>query len=186
LRFLIRLLPPRAERVPFLALVRSIASSVLLEVRNPKWTSYGALEVDVFPKSREDFALFLAALEPVASLEFSRDLNEAPPHKSKAELVAEAREYFNSERYWEAHETLESVWRNASGEEKRYLQGLILVCAAFVHHQKGEKQVALGILRRAAKQLSHEGDSYHGIAVKSLKSRVDETLGTGQLRVFKV
>jgi hypothetical protein len=158
----------------------------MLEVRNPKWTSYGALEVDVFAKSKPDFDLFLAALEPLATLEFSRDLNVAPPHKSKEALVAEARDYFNSERYWEAHEVLEGIWRNAGGSEKSLLQGLILVCAAFVHHQKDEDQVALGVLRRAIKQLAHDQPSYNGIDVRRVAGETESILGSKLFRIFGI
>ena len=34
---------------------------------------------------------------------------------------------FNDERYWEAHENLEYVWKNATGTEKEILNGIILV-----------------------------------------------------------
>jgi hypothetical protein len=186
LRFLVRLIPKGEGDPAFLSTVRSLAKSVLAEARNPKWTSYRALEIDIFVPSAGDFSLFLATVEPLARIEFTKNLSEAPPHKPKNELIEEARAYFNSERYWEAHETLEAVWRNATGEEKRYLQGLILVCAAFVHHQKGEDGVALGVLNRAAKQLFHEGDSYHGIDSESLKNRVDHVLGVGRFEAFRI
>jgi hypothetical protein len=186
LRFLVRLLPKEGHGPTFLPLVKSLAESVMAEARNPKWTSSGALEVDIFAPSVGDFELFLAAVEPMATIEFSRNLSEAPPHKPKAALIAEARDLFNSERYWEAHETLESVWRSAAGEEKRYLQGLILVCAAFVHHQKREEEVALGVLRRAAKQLSYDESIYHGINVEELKNRVNEMLAARKFELFRV
>jgi len=183
---LVRLQPNEEGGQVFLALVRSLAESVMAEARNPKWTSHGALELDIFAPSRSDFELFLAAIEPLARVEFSRNLGEAPTHRSKEGLIEEARGYFNSERYWEAHETLESVWRNASGEEKSYLQGLILVCAAFVHHQKREEEVALGVLRRAAKQLDYGSASYYGVDVGRMQKRVDRILDAREFDVFRV
>jgi hypothetical protein len=179
-------MPKETDGPVFLSLVKSLAETVMAEARNAKWTSYAALELDIFCPSSSDFELFLAAIEPVARIEFSRNLSEAPAHESKEELIEEARGYFNSERYWEAHETLESVWRNATGEEKTYLQGLILVCAAFVHHQKREEQVALSVLRRAAKQLSFGAGTYHGIDVTKLKRHVDTILVTRRFEVFSV
>jgi hypothetical protein len=170
----------------FLTTVRSLAKSVMAEARNPKWTSYGALEIDVFARYPGDFALFVAAVEPLARVEFSRDLSVAPPHKAKKELVEEAREYFNSERFWEAHEALETAWRNAQGGEKRFLQGLILVCAALVHHQKREEEVALGVLHRAAAQLSYGTDPYFGISVDGLRTQVQKILSRGKLEVFSI
>ena len=187
MRFLIRLATRWATQGAALLLsVRSLAKSLGQEARNPKWTSYGALEVDVFSRSREDFALLLAALEPLSDLEFSRDLNVAPAHRPASELVAEARIFFSAERYWEAHEDLESVWRSAAGDEKRYLQGLILLCAAFVHHQKREEGVALGVLARAARQLDYHGGEYHGISVEGAKSQVAEMLRSRRLLPFKI
>lgn len=186
MRFLVRLQPKERDGQVFLALAKSLAESVMAEARNPKWTSYGALELDIFAASAKDFELFLAAVEPMARVEFSRDLNEAPAHKPKEALIEEARRYFNSERYWEAHETLESIWRIATGEEKRYLQGLILVCAAFVHHQKREDEVAFGVLRRATRQLDYAAESYHGIRVKPLKKRAEAILESKKFEVFRV
>jgi uncharacterized protein len=174
------------EGASLLESVRSLAKSLGADVKNPKWTSYGALEVDVFARSREDFALFSAALEPLSSLEFSRDLNVAPTFRPPSEVVSEARIFFNSERYWEAHEALESVWREAAGDEKLYLQGVILVCAAFVHHQKKEEGVALGVLARAAPQLGRRGGDYYGIDTESLRAQVTEMLRSRRLLPFKL
>ena len=113
---------------------------------NPKWTSYGALEIDIFSPSRQDFEVVMAAIAPfIESVEFAKDLQEAPPFLPKEQAIDEAVVLFNAERFWEAHEVLESLWRVAEGTEKKLLQGLILVSAAFVHHQKDESKVALGV-----------------------------------------
>lgn len=155
-------------------------------VRNPKWTSYGALEIDVFVNSRPDFDLLQAALEPVSKIEFVHDLNEPPPHKSKEEIISEARSYFNSERFWEAHETLEALWRVSSGDEKLLLQGLILVCAAFVHHQKDEEETGQSVLRRASRQLNWPQSSYEEMDLERLRRRVQKILATRRFQVFRI
>ncbi|HXW37076.1 MAG TPA: DUF309 domain-containing protein [Nitrososphaerales archaeon] len=175
---------PKAE---FLSEVRSLSKSLGLDPRNAKWTSYGALEMDFFAPSKEDFHLFLAALEPLAKIEFSRDdLNDAPTHHSKQDTIDQAVDYFNRERFWESHEVFESLWRTISGEEKSYIQGIILVCAAFVHEQKGERKVAMGIFRRARRQLDYSRAEYHGISVSNLANKVDETLATENPKVFRI
>ncbi|MDA4124340.1 MAG: DUF309 domain-containing protein [Thaumarchaeota archaeon] len=156
------------------------------DVRNPKWTSYGALELDVFVPSKLDFETFVAAAEPLGTLEFIRDLNQAPRHMTEEELFAEARSQFNSERYWECHETLESAWRTMEGDEKRYVQGIILVCAAFVHLQKGEKDIALGVLGRALRQLDFKDPTYHRIDTAALRRNVGRAVSTGELEIFRV
>ena len=186
MRYLVRFGPTVLGRAELLQSIRSIASTVGANAQNPKWTSYGALEIDVFAPSRADFELFLAAVEPLASLDFSRDLNTAPPHLSDEELFLEARNYFNSERYWECHEVLEGAWRQMQGAEKRYVQGIILVCAAFVHHQKGEGAVALSVLKRASKQLDLGEETYHGIDVTALKLKVEQMISAGAFEVFRI
>lgn len=186
MRFLVRLQPKERDGPVFLSLVKSLAESVMAEARNAKWTSYAALELDIFCPSSRDFELFLAAVEPLAKVEFTRNLSEAPTYRSKEELIEEARLFFNSERYWEAHETLESVWRNSTGQEKTYLQGLILVCAAFVHHQKNEEEVAVGVMRRASRQLEYSSGVYYGINTNELKKHAEAILDSRKFEVFRV
>ena len=163
-----------------------MARSVGADIRNPKWTSHGALEVDVFAPSKADLETLIAAAEPLATFEFVRDLTVAPPHKSDDQLFSEARGYFNSERYWECHEVLETAWRVLSGEEKLYLQGIILVCAAFVHHQKGEAEIALSVLKRALKQLDFGATRYHGIDVASLRRHAERIASSGEFEIFSI
>lgn len=166
--------------------MKSLASSVGVQAKNPKWTSYGALEVDIFAPSAGDFDLFRSLAEPLGKVEFHRDLNIAQPHRSDEDHFAEARRLFNSERYWEAHEVLEEKWRNLQGEEKSFVQGLILVCAAFVHHQKGEEDVAYGVMARAVKQLSLPREDYHGIDVALLERNSQEILTSRKFVNFPI
>ncbi len=186
MRYLIRLSPPSTVGKAVLASVKSVAKATGAEARNPKWTSYGALELDVFVPSKADLETFIAATEPFGTLEFVRDLNQAPKHVSEEELFAEARNQFNAERYWECHETLEGVWRNMSGDERSYVQGIILVCAAFVHSQKGEERVALSVLTRALRQLNFGSTIYHGIDTGSLRRNAERIISTGKFDIFRV
>jgi hypothetical protein len=168
----LRFIPSGYDRASGLRVVRGVAASVGARVVNPKWTSYGALEVDVFAEAKGDFETFVAAIEPLGKVEFARDLQETQPYLPKEETVAQAVFLFNAERFWEAHEVLESLWRVAQGEEKDLLQGLILVCAAFVHLQKGEPEVALGVARRSIPKLAWAGPAYNGISVADVRERV--------------
>ena len=175
-----------APRDGFLTTVKALAKSVGVEARNPKWTSYGALELDIFCPTRADLEVFLAAASPMASTEFVTDLGKAPAHMTHEEVLSGAKDLFNAERYWECHEVLEGLWRQKNGEEKRLLQGIILVCAAFVHHQKGEDAVALGVLRRGATQLEFHGGEYGALDILRLKDHVQRALTSGHISVFRV
>jgi predicted metal-dependent hydrolase len=186
MRFLVRFLPSETGRQVLLETVKSTGKAVGVAARNPKWTSRGSLEIDVFAPAKADFLLFLAVVEPLGSVEHWRDLNVAPPHLEKEQLVSEARSYFNAERYWECHETLESLWRVLTGDEKSLVQAIILVCAAYVHHQKSEDEVAIGVLKRALPGLHWTKASYLGIDVVALRRRVSDTLATESISIFTI
>jgi uncharacterized protein len=186
LRYLVRLDAVGVPREKLLDSVRAVARTAGVEPKNPKWTSYGALELDIFCSTRGDFDLFVAAMGPLANFEVTKDLNVAPPYKDEEGLFAEARELFNEERYWECHEVLEGIWRNKQGEDKSLLQGIILVCAAFVHHQKGEDGVAAGVLRRALAKLEYPKREYRGFDVKLLNEMATKILRTGRFEGFRV
>jgi uncharacterized protein len=186
LRFLIRVQATEVPSEKLLEDVKSIAKTLGTDPRNPKWTSFGALELDVFCPTRADLDLFIEAVKPIAKFEFVKDLNVSPPHREEGDLFAEARDLFNDERYWECHEVLEGVWRTKQGEEKSLLQGIILVCAAFVHHQKGEEAVALGVLGRAVRQLAYSGPVYAGFNMDELKRSVAEILQTRNFWNFRI
>jgi len=186
LRFLVRLACTGAPGQAFLRAMKALAASVGVDARNPKWTSYGALELDVFSPTREDFDLFLAATGPMARVEFATDLSKPQPYMPDDEILSKARELFNAERYWECHEILESLWRQKQGDEKSLLQGIILVCAAFVHHQKGEEEVAFSVLGRGLRQLGHRSGRYGVIDAGRMRERVEEILAQKKFHEFSV
>jgi hypothetical protein len=186
MRFLVRLVPHVAGRAASLSTIRSIAANLGARAVNAKWTSYGALEIDIFADSMSDFELVLAAIGPLAKVEFAKDLQEPPRFLPKELAIDEAVALFDAERYWEAHEVLESLWRVAEGDEKRLLQGLILVCAAFVHHQKDEEKVALGVARRAIPLLVWNEPRYLAVDVAGTREVVTRMVEDGRLAVFKL
>src|SRR6266852_9257789 len=56
----------------------------------------------------------------------------------KHEAILRARDLFNDEKYWGAHEALESGWKDAHHEERDLLNGIIVMAAACVHDEKDE------------------------------------------------
>lgn len=184
MRFLLRFIPMIGDTEKTEDTLRAIAKSLGGRAANTKTTSYRALEIDVFLPSRQDFDLFLATVEPLGKIEFFRDLQEPAPFLTTADAVAEAVRLFDGERFWEAHEVLESVWRVANGEEKKVLQGLILVCAAFVHVQKGEESVAIGVARRALPLLPERDVVYHGVDLGTLRRKLEDSIQTGRVSLF--
>ena len=186
MRFLLRAVPKEPDRPTFLSSVKALAKNIGARATHPRWTSYGGLEVDIFAASAQDFELFTSVVEPLAKVEFTKNLDETPPFQSREKIIEEAIGYFNAERYWECHETLERVWRPAKGEERLLLQAIILVCAAQVHEQRGETDVALGIYKRALPQISWTEKSYHGIDVPRLRSRVVAAVSKGVVSPLQI
>jgi hypothetical protein len=185
-RYLARILPAKSNAEDPYTSVKRIVSDLGVQATNPKRASYGALEVDLFAPSRGDVELALAALEPVGRIEFVKDLGEPAHHLTADEAVREARILFNAERYWESHEVLEGAWRSQEGDEKQFLQGLILVCAAMVHHQRAEDETGLGILKRAERQLAFREGFYRGVDVARLRGHVSKALENGALEPFQI
>ena len=73
----------------------------------------------------------------------------------KDEAITHARILFNNEKYWGAHEVLESVWKDALKDEKDLLNGIILIAGSILlHDEKAESDICISILQRAMQKLS--------------------------------
>jgi hypothetical protein len=108
-------------------------------------------------------------------------------HFTKNEAINNAIILFNEEKYWWSHEALEMIWKKSQGEEKQLLNGLILVCAAFVHNQKDEYNVCLSILERSMIKFSTVKESkYYGIDIDEIKKRIRKILQTKEIVQFKI
>ncbi len=125
-----------------------------------------AVEFDLFCPPEAELHPFLNALEPTGAILTYKRLDVAPSTLGPADVMAEARQLFNEERYWEAHEVLEGIWRPAKGSEKQLLQGIILTAAALVHAQKNELAVVGPMLEDAAQRLQNQPVTYYGLDVR--------------------
>ena len=84
---------------------------------------------------------------------------------------------FNREKFFDAHEVLEDVWREAPEPERKFLQGLIQVAVAFHHHSRGNVVGCLSLLTRGGRNLSRYDSPYGGVAVRTLLHRIEEWKG---------
>jgi uncharacterized protein len=75
---------------------------------------------------------------------------------------------FNERHFFDAHEVWEDVWRESSGPEKKFLQGLIQVAVAFHHHSTGNLVGARSLLERARKNLAEYPEEFGGIGLTAL------------------
>jgi len=77
-------------------------------------------------------------------------------------------EEFNTERFFEAHEVWEEVWLASAEPEKRFLQGIIQIAAAFHHYQRGNLRGARSLLEAGLSRLRDFPADQGGIALDLL------------------
>lgn len=89
---------------------------------------------------------------------------------------------FNSERFWEAHEAWEEIWKNRPEDGRFFIQALIQLAAAY--HQLGKK-VYRGVLihlKQAQERLKLFPSDFLGIDVPSILQIIDDSLAAIEAR----
>lgn len=132
--------------------------------------------------AKEEINILLDRFKKIAPIKRCVEITER--EISKEEAVEYARMLFNEERYWEAHEVLEGVWKDSYGDEKLTVQGIILVCAALVHMQKEDNKVGYTILKRALPKLVM--DNYKGIDVRRIRNKAEDMIAKKSVEFFKI
>jgi predicted metal-dependent hydrolase len=79
---------------------------------------------------------------------------------------------FNGGRFFECHDTLEALWCESSGEEKRFLQGMIQIAVGFYHFYNGNPSGALSQWEKGTGKLSGFSPVHAGIDVGRLIGQV--------------
>ena len=82
--------------------------------------------------------------------------------------------------YFEAHETLEDVWRAADPEEKDFFQGLVHVAVAWYQAGRGNHVGCERQLEKAARRLGPFAPEHRGVAVELLLLSVEDARRTAQ------
>lgn len=80
--------------------------------------------------------------------------------------------HWNARRFFEAHEDWESIWHEADGARREWIQGLIQLAAAFHHVARGTSTGFVKLMRSgSAKAAAYAGDT-HGLDVADLWERL--------------
>ena len=77
-------------------------------------------------------------------------------------------EQFNRAYFFEAHETLEDLWRGTSGPLRLFYQGLIQLAVALYHLLNGNRRGALNLLGKGLDKLAAYQPACQGIDVEAL------------------
>jgi glucose-1-phosphatase len=97
-------------------------------------------------------------------------------------------EEFRADRFFEAHEEWEILWKETDGPDRIYLQGLIQLAAGCVHLVNGRPAPGLRLLGLALVKLEKFPACYGGLPVAGLRRDIREALSappsfTGPARV---
>ena len=171
-------------------MLRSSADEFTSVIKNLR-VSEKAIEFDLYAIDEEKKLKTISKLE----LEFGQEVNErdlaleeTSEVPDKEQVVARAVDLFNEQRFWECHETLEQVWRKETDRaEKDVQQGIILTASAFVHYQRNEDDVCLGMIPRALSKLEKWSlKTYHMIDIELLREELREIQRSKTIHLFKI
>jgi hypothetical protein len=95
--------------------------------------------------------------------------------QKRAEFLNRGQELFNDEKFFEAHEVWEDLWKLEYGKDKTFLQGLIQAAGHFVHLQKGNWSGALSVgeAARAKLIIPASYSQYRALDVAPLVSAIE-------------
>lgn len=79
---------------------------------------------------------------------------------------------FNEHDFFEAHEVWEDIWRQVSGERKRFYQGLIQLAVTLEHIRRGNPRGVRSVWETCVPKFDNLPPVYMGIAVHELVDAV--------------
>ena len=83
---------------------------------------------------------------------------------------------FNQQHFFEAHEVLESLWRQDQTPSRDFYHGLIQVAASFVHHTRGNPEGAARLFESASRYLKPYLPFYLGVDLQELAAATQQAL----------
>jgi predicted metal-dependent hydrolase len=83
---------------------------------------------------------------------------------------------FNERLFFECHETLEEIWLEDHGEDRKFYQGIIQVAAGYFKLEQGVPVGALKLWRMGLEKLEPFRPIHFGISVDALIQAVKENL----------
>ena len=79
---------------------------------------------------------------------------------------------FNRAAFFECHEVLEDVWRDAPEPDRKFLQALIQTAVALHHYSKGNSVGARSLFERALCNLASYPEEFGGLALPPLRQSI--------------
>lgn len=161
---------------------RELCSEIHASIRVARVASkFVEFDVSINP---DDLTVLIEKLNPIGELKNMRHIVEEKIEKEEG--IKDGIFYFNNERFWESHESLEGVWKKCYGKEKELVQGIILLAVAFAHRQKDETRIGVGMLGRALEKLGDSPAVYGNIDVDRIRNKIKEMQKTNDLTIFEI
>ena len=88
---------------------------------------------------------------------------------------------FNAERFFEAHDVWEELWRETSGSDRLFYQGLIQTAAGLYHLTCNNFKGACSQFGKALSKLEQYLPAYQGINTQHLVERIRECLRDAEM-----
>jgi len=76
---------------------------------------------------------------------------------------------FNAGKYFEAHEELETAWKEESGSVRDLYRGILQIAVTYLHISRGNYDGAIKVYARSLKWTSDWADVCRGINVRKLR-----------------
>jgi hypothetical protein len=87
--------------------------------------------------------------------------------------------HWNARRYFEAHEDWETLWNDAEGPRREWLQGLIQFAAAFHHYGRGGASGFGKLMRSASDKCRGYGGDTEGLDFARLWAELEPWIAHG-------
>ena len=97
------------------------------------------------------------------------------PHE-KDRLYQKGLEAFNSAHFYDAHELWEEAWLETPNPDKKFLQGLIQVAAAFHHYSRANLPGTRNLLQAGLLKLDSFPEVHGGLEIGELREAIREWL----------
>jgi hypothetical protein len=187
-RYLVRLAHAQiyqpADQPQLLQQTRALVERLPVTVTNLRVSSR-AVEFDCFTAMPVDESL-RQSWHAIGPLITWRRLEEFSGTVDELRTMQEARQFFNEERFWEVHEALEPLWKLKRDPEKRWVQGLILAAAAFVHVQRNEPRIVEPMIGDALFRLKDAPDTFLNWPAAAFRVALETSLKNFPIRPFTV
>ena len=103
-----------------------------------------------------------------------RAFSHAMTHQDEQDPFEHGLALFNAGKFFECHEVWEIAWKEARGEPRAFLQGLIQAAVAILHAERGNHRGAISVYKKARAKLDLLPSAFMGVALDEFRLALAE------------